>query len=107
MVGTIQTLSALLLAAAILLAGNGLHTTLLAVRANIEGFPLYQIGLLLSAYFAGFIAGCRWTPLLVKRVGHIRTFTALASVASASALAHVLLVEPMAWAFLRVVSGFA
>lgn len=103
----VRTIAALVLAAAILICGNGLQNTLLAVRANIEGFPLWQIGLLTSAYFVGFIAGCRQTPGIVRRVGHIRAFTALASLASASALAHAIAVEAPIWVGLRIITGFA
>lgn len=99
------TIAALLVAAAILLAGNGLQNTLLSVRGNLEGFSLLAIGLLLSSFFVGFIAGCQLTPVFVKNVGHIRTFTALASVASAAALGHALLVDPLWWMVLRAVTG--
>ncbi len=106
MAKTIRTLSALLLAAFILIAGNGLQGTLLAVRGNMEGFSLTLVGLLMSAYFIGFIGGCRVAPRMVKRAGHIRSFTALASIASASALAHILAVEAPIWIILRGISGF-
>ena len=96
----------LLLAAAILLGANALQTTLLAVRGAAEGFPPETIGLFLSGYYAGLIAGCRLAPVAVQRVGHIRAFTAFASIASAVALAHALLVEPAFWVALRVVTGF-
>lgn len=99
-------IAALLLAGFFLVAGNGLQTTLIAIRGNLEGFPLWLIGGFVSAYFVGFIAGSRLTPVFVKRVGHIRTFTALASVASATALAHSLLVDSVFWLALRVITGF-
>jgi MFS family permease len=102
----VAAISSLLLAAAILLAGNGLQGTLLAVRANLEGFPTSLIGLLMSAYFAGFVAGCRFNPALIKSVGHIRTFLALASVASASALIHPMMIDVWVWAILRALTGF-
>lgn len=97
---------ALLFAAAILLTGNGLQGTLLAVRANIEGFPTALIGVLMSCYYAGFILGCRFNPGFIKSVGHIRTFVALASIASAATLMHPLFVNVPAWALLRAISGF-
>ena len=75
---------ALLLASAILLMGNGLQGTLLIVRANSEAFSLTSIGLITSAYFVGFVLGCRYIPKIVEQVGHIRTYTALASIASAA-----------------------
>jgi MFS family permease len=106
MIRAVAAISSLLLAAAILLAGNGLQGTLLAVRANIEGFPTSLIGALMSCYFAGFILGCRFNPGFIKSVGHIRTFLALASIASASTLLHPLFVNVIAWAILRAVTGF-
>lgn len=102
----VSAILSLLLAAAILLAGNGLQGTLLAVRANIEGFPTALIGVLMSAYFAGFVLGCRFNPAFIKSVGHIRTFLALASIASASALLHPLIVDVGVWCILRAITGF-
>ncbi len=102
----VSAIASLLLAAAILLAGNGLQGTLLAVRANIEGFPTALIGVLMSAYFAGFVLGCRFNPTFIKSVGHIRTFVALASIASASTLLHPLIVDVWVWAVLRAITGF-
>ncbi len=102
----VAALLSLLLAAAILLAGNGLQGTLLAVRANLEGFPTALIGVLMSSYFAGFILGCRFNPAFIKSVGHIRTFVALASIASAAALVHAIVIDVPTWAILRAITGF-
>lgn len=99
-------LSALFSAALFLYSGNGLQGTLLAVRGNLEAFSLSTIGLLMSFYFIGFIAGSWYCPRLVSSVGHVRVFTALASVASATALAHAIVVEPWAWLTLRIITGF-
>ncbi len=101
----VSALSALLLAAAILYTGNGLQFTLLPVRADLENFATPLIGVIMAAYYAGFIAGCRLTPKFIKSVGYIRTFVALASTASASALAHALIVDITAWIILRAISG--
>ncbi|HCJ19581.1 MAG TPA: MFS transporter, partial [Hyphomonas sp.] len=95
---SISAIAALLFAAAILYAGNGLQSTLLSVRGDLEGFPTAIIGLLASAYYAGFILGCRFVPGMIKGVGHIRAFVALASIASSSALAHILFVDATPWA---------
>jgi MFS family permease len=102
----VSAIFSLLLAAAILLAGNGLQGTLLAVRAHLKGFPTALIGVLMSAYFGGFVLGCRFNPSFIKSVGHIRTFLALASIASAAALIHPLAVNVWVWAVLRAVTGF-
>ena len=106
MAQTIRVLSALLIAAFLLISGAGLQGTLLSVRGNIEGFSLVLLGSLMSAYFTGFTVGCQVAPHMVKRAGHIRSFTALASIASAAALAHALAVNPVFWIVLRVIAGF-
>lgn len=106
MLRAVVAIASLLTAAAILFAGNGLQGTLLGVRASIEGFPLALIGVLMASYYAGFILGCRLNPTFIKSVGHIRTFVALASIASAATLMHALFVNVTAWGVLRAISGF-
>ena len=101
----LRQFGALLFGTAILFAGSGLLNILLPLRAEIEGFSTFEIGLLGTVYFAGFILGCLNVPLFVRRVGHIRTFAFLSSVAATAALAHVFIVDPIAWGFLRFVIG--
>ena len=98
--------AALLVGVAILVMGNGLQSTLLPVRAQIESFSLLEIGILGSAYFVGFAIGCLTGSRLIHRAGHIRVFTAMAAVASAVALAHALIVLPVIWWPLRAITGF-
>jgi MFS family permease len=97
--------SALLVAVALLTLGNGLLSTVVGVRGGLEGMAQATIGVVMSAFFAGFVAGSIWAPGLVQTVGHIRTFAALASIASAASLGFVLLVEPVFWVVLRAVAG--
>jgi MFS family permease len=101
------SVSALLLGAAILLLGNGLLGILLPVRASLENFATTSIGLIASGYSAGFVVGCVATPHVVRRVGHIRTFAAMAAIAASTALVMVLAVHPLSWILLRMVSGIA
>lgn len=103
---TFAALVALLISAGILLAGGGLLGTLIAVRANIEGISLPVIGILMSSYYAGFIAGCMLTPAMVARAGHIRAFAALAALTAASALIYAISVNIPIWIILRMVTGF-
>lgn len=104
--GPFASLAALMASAAILFLGNGLQGILLPVRAGIAGFPTYVIGLVASAYSAGFIGGCLLTPWLLRRVGHIRTFSVLAAAASAVVLGLAMAVDPASWLPLRAMSGF-
>lgn len=98
---------ALFFGIALLMLGNGLQGTLLGVRAKIEGFATASIGVLMSGYYAGYLLGSVQTPRLLSRVGHIRVFAALASLASGAVLLHVVAVHPVPWVFLRLASGFA
>ncbi len=107
MIQVIAPVGALLTSVALLLMGNGLQGTLLPLRADIEAFSPLAIGVMGSSYYFGFALGCLYGPVVVGRVGHIRTFTAGTALASTVALAHALLTEPWAWWPLRALTGFA
>ena len=79
----------LLIAAGILLGGNGLQGTLVAVRGAQEGFSPSVIGFMGTAYFGGFLLGCLAISRIMKSVGHVRSFSALAAMASALSLIHI------------------
>ncbi|KZD07282.1 MFS transporter [Oceanibaculum pacificum] len=102
---TLHTFTALLFSVALLLLANGLFGSLLSVRMNQEGFSTGLAGLVGAAYFAGLVLGSIAAHKLVERVGHIRTFAALASLISAFAVMHAIIVEPVFWAGLRFLSG--
>ena len=106
MLKTLAPVLALLASVALLLMGNGLQGTLLPLRAQLEAFGALQIGWLGSAYFAGFALGSLVAPRFVRRVGHIRAFTALAAIASATVLGHALAIRPDVWLPLRALTGF-
>jgi len=97
----------LLLGMGLLMLGNGLQSTLLGVRATSAGFGTAITGLIMSGYFAGFLAGSVLTPGAVWRVGHLRVFAALASLASVSILVHSVWIDPVIWTLMRVLTGFA
>lgn len=105
-VASIRMLVPLLTAAGILLAGNGLQGTLIAVRGAEEGFPAALIGLMGTAYYLGFLCGCMMVPHLLRSVGHIRTFSALAAVAASATLLLVMVIDVWAWLLLRLLLGF-
>ena len=101
------SVGALLMGAAILLLGNGLLGILLPVRASFEQFSTAAIGLIASGYSAGFVLGCLGMPHVVQRVGHIRTFTVMAAIAAAVVLTMLLMVQPLVWILLRMITGVA
>ena len=96
----------LLIAAGILLGGNGLQGTLVALRGAQEGFSPGTIGFMGTAYFAGFLLGCVFISRIMKSVGHVRAFSALAAIASSGTLLLVLIIDPVMWSLIRFVTGF-
>jgi len=105
----IQVLSgvwALLVGVVFIMLGNGMHFTLIGLRGGIEGFSAAELAIVTSGYFAGFLSGAQLTPLLIRRVGHVRVFAALGSFMSAGLIAFPLLVEPWTWTLLRLLVGF-
>jgi MFS family permease len=97
---------ALLSGLALLMVGTGLQGSLLGLRATLEGFSTTTTGVIMSSYYFGFVIGSLRAPAIVARVGHIRAFAALASIASSAVLIHAVAVVPAGWIFLRVISGF-
>ena len=98
---------AILLGIGFMMLANGLQGTLLGVRAGIEGFSTFTTGIMMSGYFIGVFIGSFVAPRLVKRVGHIRVFSALASLASISILFHGVYIDPWLWMAMRIITGIS
>ena len=96
----------LLLGMALLMLGAGLQGTLIGLRASMEGFSTFLAGVVLAAYYLGYIGGSVLAPRLVSTVGHIRVFSAFTALASVLILLQGVFVSPLPWTFLRVASGF-
>lgn len=107
MFAAVKAAWALFLGIALIMLGNGLQGTLLSLRASLEGFTTATVGAVMTGYYLGFLAGSVLTPKIVGSVGHVRVFAALASLASTSVLVHILLVEPVTWFCMRLVTGFS
>ncbi|WP_304640076.1 MFS transporter [Pseudomonas sp.] len=105
MIPILLPIGALLTGAGFLLLGVGLMNTLLALRGSAEGFTDQTLGLLGSAYFAGFILGTYICPRLIRRMGHIRAFSFFAAGTAAFILLHALIIDPVFWFVLRVLTG--
>ncbi|WP_299505254.1 MFS transporter [uncultured Roseobacter sp.] len=97
---------ALLLGMSLLMVGNGMQGTLLGIRGEIEGFSTLEMSIVMSAYFVGFLGGSRMAPGMIRRVGHVRVFAALASLISAVMIIYPTLTEVWVWTLGRVLIGF-
>ena len=54
---------ALLLGMLFLQLGNGLQGTLLSVRGELEDFSTFEMSVVMSAYFVGFLGASRLVPV--------------------------------------------
>ena len=106
MIRTLYQVWALLLGVVFIMLGNGMHFTLIGLRGGIEGFSAAELAIVTSGYFMGFLSGARISPLMIRRVGHVRVFAALGSFMSAALIAFPLVTEPWAWTLLRILIGF-
>nr|WP_255487166.1 MFS transporter [Oceanospirillum sediminis] len=90
----------------ILMLGNGLINILLPVRMQLELMSTDTIGLVLSLYFVGMLAGSVISKSLISRAGHIRMFAGSIALAAVSILVCSLYADPVLWGAMRILIGF-
>lgn len=103
----IRPLIPLLATAGILIGGNGLQGTFIALRGLSEGFSPSTIGLISAGYSLGFAIGCIYVTSILREIGHIRAFAALAAISSAASIAMALITHPLFWLAMRFLIGIA
>ena len=96
----------LLMGVMLLMVGNGVQGTLLGIRGALEGFTTFELSVVMSSYFLGFLGGSRLAPEMIRRVGHVRVFAAFGSMISAILVLYPLLIDWQAWSVMRVLIGF-
>lgn len=97
--------AALLLSVLLLQLSSGGVGPLDALSGIALDFTRQEIGLLGSAHFLGFFIGCWWAPRLIGSVGHSRAFAACTAAGAIGLLAHMLILDPYAWALMRIATG--
>jgi len=102
---TLFPIWSLLFGIAILTMASALQSSLIGIRASIESFNTSATGLIMSAYYLGFIIGSLLVPNWIKNVGHIRVFAAVASLASITILMQSVIVNPWFWMLMRMCTG--
>ncbi len=98
--------AALFLSIILLQFGAGGLGPLDAISGLETGFSRAEVGLLGSAHFFGFFIGCWLAPRLMGSVGHSRAFAAFTATGTIGIIAHMLIIDPTAWALFRIMSGF-
>ena len=103
----LRAISSLLTSITLIGICTGMTSTLLSLRATIENFGTLTTGIIMSAYFIGFLFGTTRAPKDIRRVGYIRAFGGLAALAAASILIQAIWIEPTVWFIMRFLTGFA
>ena len=98
-------LASLLSGVSLLVVGIALLTVAIGAQAGLAKYSGLVTGMIMSAYFAGFVYGTYACPGLIRRVGYIRAFAVMASVASALPVLHALWTNPWFWGLLRFITG--
>ena len=107
MAGQLLPIAALLASTFLMLLAGGLAGILLPIRGGIEGWSTTTIGWMGTSYSLAFTLGCILIPHLVRRVGHVRVFSALLTLLSIALLLHSLIISPYAWMIFRGIAGFS
>jgi MFS family permease len=97
-------LGAIICGALILQVANTIVHTVVPLWMATAGQPPIMIGAVGSAYSVGFLVGCFFAPVLVRRIGHIRGFAVFASLQAAATIAFALIPES-AWILPRLAMG--
>ncbi len=92
--------------ASVLQLGNTLLAVLIPLQLNLAGVSAVVVGLVASSYGLGFLVGCFRAQSLIRSVGHIRAFAALAAICAIISLALSIGPDPRLWFALRFAFGF-
>lgn len=102
---TFKNTWALLFGVSVLFLGSGMLYTLMVVRGTQEGFSSQAMGVMQSSYQVGWLLAALLIPALIRSVGHIRVFAAVAAMGSGIILTHLLLINPWVWSVERLFMG--
>ena len=102
---TLLTFPALYCATILMLTGTGLFFSFIGLRLSADGVGELWIGALTAAYYAGMVCGAKFGHRMIASVGHVRSYTACASITTIIALLHVLSGALEFWLVLRFITG--
>jgi len=91
--------------ACLMLAG-GMNSLIIPIRGGSEGFSSLALGLLGTSWAIGFIIGALYVPSMVLRVGHVRVFSVMASMATLAVIISLVVIDPIVWIPMRAAAGF-
>jgi len=99
-------IGALVLATSGVQLAVGFFGTFISLRVPLENFTATMSALVLSGYFAGYTIGAVCCARIIQRVGHIRSYAALAGLAVTATAVMPLAISGPVWLVLRAIAGF-
>jgi len=105
MLTSLRTSTPLLLSTVFLLMGVSLLHSHIALEGRTLGFSVAMIGVLTSAYYAGFLVGTYTVPRLTHGIGHIRAFAFCTALVTLVVLVQALVPAYRVWIVLRLLQG--
>lgn len=103
----VEAAGPVLIAALLLVIGNGLLGTLTSLRLAEASGSAWMAGVVASAFFGGQMIGGVYGVRTLRAVGHIRAYAAFAAFAAIAAMLLPLLGAGWSWVALRFVFGVA
>ncbi|NVK31193.1 MAG: MFS transporter [Gammaproteobacteria bacterium] len=105
MLAALRSMWALFFGLTVLWLGVGMSYSLLILRATNEGFTGFELGIMQTSYQVGWLIAAVIGAPLIRRVGHIRVFSAMSAASSAIIVMHLLWIHPWVWSLERMWMG--
>jgi Arabinose efflux permease len=107
MFASFTSIATLMFSTLLMMTGFGLMNFMVPLRSISEGWSTFTISVIATGYTFGFTLSCIVTPIFVRRVGHVRVFSALVTLLTVSILSCALIIDWRAWFMFRGIAGFA
>lgn len=102
----VSPLTALFAGTAFVCCGYASLSSIFAMKLNQSQTPTSIAGIILAMYYLGSVLASVSASRFINKVGHIRVFSAFASLLSALVLAHAFSPNHLYWAILRLAEGY-
>lgn len=89
------------------MVGCGFFTTFISIIFEIQHYSMLQIGLVQSAFFAGFLFGAWKIQKIISQVGHIQSLSAFGCMGIAVILLQGIFPNFYLWIFTRFLGGIS
>lgn len=90
----------------IVMLSNGMFTTLIALRLQMDWSSDWLAGGASGAYYGGLMVSSFYMERFIGRVGHIRAYAIFASLTAVVSILPGLILSPYFWIAMRFISGY-